>query len=315
MAGSYAFQESSVSLSNSAHGKIMKPWQRVQKDLNSKPITEGVIGGAAPLYAERYLFRSIERSVSGINSVALVAQFGGSRVQETGAGHRPSNVLPSQTLLVPSNCPTRWQYSGTVDFAVFYFPDHMDGIQDRLRLLTESRRELLLFGDALVSATALQLVNELHKGTGADERFMAMLAPVMLEQCYRVLTTPETGGINPRHIHFARLQTVLGFIHEHLAEDLSAQLLADRAQVSLAHFRRLFQEAMGAPPHRYILAARLEQARKLLTTTTLPISRIAGDCGFSSQSHLTASFRAAHAATPAQYRAHIDASRSRSDTK
>ena len=27
------------------------------------------------------------------------------------------------------------------------------------------------------------------------------------------------------------------------------------------------------PPHRYILAARLEQARKLLTMTTLPIAR------------------------------------------
>jgi AraC family transcriptional regulator len=143
---------------------------------------------------------------------------------------------------------------------------------------------------------------------------MAMLASVMLEQTYRVLTTPATGGINPRHIHFARLQAVLGYIHEHLAGDLSAQMLADRAQVSLAHFRRLFQEAMGAPPHRYILAARLEQARKLLTMTTHPISRIAGDCGFSSQSHLTASFRAAHAATPAEYRAHVARSRAKRGT-
>ncbi len=153
-------------------------------------------------------------------------------------------------------------------------------------MLTESKQEPLLISDALVSASALQLVNELHKGAGADERFMAMLASVMLEQAYRVLTTPETGGINPRHIHFVRLQAVLGYIHEHLAEELSAQLLADKAQVSLAHFRRLFEEAMGAPPHRYVLAARLEQARKLLTMTTLPISRIAEDCGFSSQSHL-----------------------------
>ncbi len=292
----------------------MKPWRQVQKELRTKPITEGMIGGAAPLYAERYLFRSVERSVSGVNGITLVALFGGSRVQERGAGHRSSDVMPSQTLLVPSNCPTRWQYSGTVDFAVFYFPDHMEGIQDRLRLLAESRREPLLFGDALVSATALQLVNELHKGSGADERFMAMLASVMLEQTYRVLTTPETGGINPRHVHFARLQAVLGIIHGHLAEDLSAQLLADQAQVSLAHFRRLFQEAMGAPPHRYILAARLEQARKLLTMTTLPISRIAGDCGFSSQSHLTARFRSAHAATPAEYRAHVTRARTKRGT-
>ena len=98
---------------------------------------------------------------------------------------------------------------------------------------------------------------------------------------------------------------MLNHIHEHLSEDLSAEMLADRAQVSLAHFRRLFQEATGEPPHRYVMAARLEQARKLLTMTTLPISRIALDRGFSSQSHLTACFRSAQAATPATFRAKI----------
>jgi len=54
-----------------------------------------------------------------------------------------------------------------------------------------------------------------------------------------------------------------------------------------------------------VLAARLDLARKLLTQSTLPISRIAEECGFSSQSHLTASFRVAHSTTPAQYRSHV----------
>jgi len=283
----------------------MKIWQQVQKQLKQKPITEGMIGGVAPLYVERYLFKSIARSVSGLNGIALVTQLGGSRVQEGRQGQMRSDTLPSESLFVPANCPTHWNYSGTVDFAVFYFPDRIEGIQDRLRLLAESRSEPMFLADSLVSAAAMQLVNELHKGASADERFMSMLAPVMLEQTYRVLTTPDTRGINPRHVHFGRLQAVLGYIHDHLGDDLSAQILAKQAEVSEVHFRRVFQEAMGAPPHRYILAARLEQARKLLTMTALPISRIAEDCGFSSQSHLTERFRTAHAATPAEYRAHV----------
>ena len=161
------------------------------------------------------------------------------------------------------------------------------------------------FSDALVGTTALQITNELRKGLGANERFVALLSTVMLEQAYRVLTIPGTGGLKLRHIHFERLQTVLNHIHEHPSGDLSAETLAGLAHVSLAHFRRLFQEATGEPPHRYVRAARLEQARKLLVLTTLPISRIALDCGFSSQSHLTASFRAAHAATPATFRAQV----------
>ena len=190
----YGFHGLSVSLSKSTHGQhAMKPWRQVQKDLKVTPIVEGAIGGATPLYVERYLYKSIAKSVSGLSCVGLVTMFGGSRVREGDTGQSHSNVMASQSMLIPSNYSTHWQYSGTVDFAVFYFPDRMAGIQDRLRLLAESRRAPILFGDALVGATALQIVNELHKGTGADEGFMEMLAPVMLEQTYRVLTTPATG--------------------------------------------------------------------------------------------------------------------------
>jgi len=133
---------------------------------------------------------------------------------------------------------------------------------------------------------------------------MDRLAGIMLEQTFRVLTTPASGGINPRHVHFSRLQAALNHIHEQLTDDLSAEALAARAGVSVAHFRRLFNDAMGTPPHRYILSIRLEQARNLLTMSAMPIARIAQECGFSSQSHLTACFRTAHACTPAEYRMH-----------
>jgi AraC family transcriptional regulator len=121
----------------------------------------------------------------------------------------------------------------------------------------------------------------------------------------RALTSPEIHGFNPRHVHFRRLQAVLSYIRAQLGGDLSVSVLAAEAGVSTAHFRRLFQEAMGTPPHRYVLATRLEQARKLLATTSMPVVSIASECGFSNQSHLTTSFRAAHASTPAEYRRHV----------
>lgn len=284
----------------------MQAWQRVRRELGTTPLAECLIGGpaagASAIYLEHYLIRDIERTVSGLACPALVTQFGGARVREGESGAWRSTSLPSQSLLIPEHCATRWHYGGTVDFAVFYFPAHTDGVSDRLRLLAAKAGEPIQFGDALVGALAQQLVRELHKGKGCDDRFMTMLVPVLLEQAYRVLTTPETGGFNPRHVHFARLQTVLAYIREHLNEPLAVPMLADMAGVSVAHFRRLFQDAMGSPPHRYILATRLEQARKLLSMTPLPISQISDECGFSSQSHFTACFRAAHASTPADYR-------------
>jgi AraC family transcriptional regulator len=192
-----------------------------------------------------------------------------------------------------------------VDFAVFYFLGRGSSVMQSLEVLAGSREGPIQFSDPLVGAAALQLVNEVQKGHGADTGFLERLSGVMLEQTFRTLVTPSTGGINPRHVHFSRLQAVLNHIHGNPAADLSAARLAARADVSLAHFCRIFRNAMGVPPHKYVLSARLEVARKLLTQTTLPISRIAEECGFSSQSHLTASFRSVHSITPAAFRAHI----------
>ena len=280
-------------------------WFKVRRELAHEPIVAGRIPGAAAIFAERYLYQDIERTVSGMASNALVVQFGGGRVREGDAGYWRSMNLPTQSLLVPAGVPTHWHYSGTVDFAVFYFLAGGSSVMQRLNVLAESRDAPMHFSDPLVGAAALQLVSELQKSHGADAGYMERLADVMLEQTYRALVTPGTRGISPRHVHFSRLQAVLNHVHASLAADLSAARLARRAEVSRAHFCRIFRDATGVSPHQYVLAARLDLARKLLTQSMLPISRIAEECGFSSQSHLTATFRAAHSTTPAQYRAHF----------
>jgi len=280
----------------------MDNWQNARHELGNLPILEGHIGGEVPLTVERYLLNGVDRSVSGLDGIVLVTQFGGARVQEGEDGQWRSETLPSQSLLIPRNCSTHWHYNGVTDFAVFYFSVQSDEPIERFISLTAKATQPLQFSDALVGSIALQLLNELQKGSAADERFMEKLADVMLEQTYRALTIPETTALLPRHVHFERLQKILPYIRAHLAEDLSAQFLAELAGVSIAHFRRLFHEALGVPVHSYIMAARLEQARKLLATTSQPISRIAEDCGFSNQSHFTSCFRSAHAATPGQYR-------------
>jgi AraC family transcriptional regulator len=290
-------------------------WTKVRRELGHRPIVTGQIGGSTPMFVERYLYQAIDRTVSGLGHTGLVIQFGGGRVREGEPDHWRSMNLPTQSLLIPKGVPTHWHYSGTVDFAVFYFLEGGGDPMRRLELWIQSRDAPVKFSDPLVGAAALQLLGELQKGPGADEGYMERLAGVMLEQILRTLTTPGSRGINPRHVHFSRLQAALNFIHDNPAGDLSVANLASLAEVSHAHFCRVFRDAMGVPPHRYVLAARLDLARKLLTQSRLPISRIAEESGFSSQSHLTASFRAAHSATPAQYRAHQRQSTSRAGAR
>ena len=134
---------------------------------------------------------------------------------------------------------------------------------------------------------------------------MARLAEVILEQTFRVLTASNASVIQPHNVHFSRLQKVLLHINAHLGESLPSHELAELAGVSESHFRRIFLDAVGLPAHRYILGRRLAQARKLLVMSDIPISVIADECGFYSQSHLTKCFQATHAIAPAAYRRQI----------
>lgn len=284
---------------------LPQSWFTVPEQLGLTPILSGHIHGAIHLYVERYMFQTGEIAVPGIDCMAMLNQFGGGTVREGLQNHRRSQSLPTQSILVPRGVPTHWHYTGPVDFVVFYFLESDSDITDNLELLAESRGQPLSFSDQLTSAVAHQLANELYKGSGADQAYMTRLVALMLEQSYRTLTTPCSVSISSRHAHLARLQAVLNKIHQNLSGDLSLDTLADCAGVSSAHFRRLFQEAVGMPVHHYVLATRLEQARNLLTLSEMPVAHIAQECGFSSQSHLTAAFRAAHAVTPAQFRSRL----------
>lgn len=278
---------------------------RVRKDLGQVPVVEGRVSGSSPLFIERYLFKTIERTVAGLADIALVTQFGGGQVREGEHDHVRSTVVPTQSLLVPAKVATHWHYSSAVDFSVFYFDSQECPLQSRLRRLVATATDPVLFSDPLVGAVAFQLVAEAQRSGTLDDVFSAQLAQVMLEQTYRALTSSRGQSLNPRNVHMVRIGAVLNYIHDNIPGDLSAETLAKCANVSVAHFRRLFQDTVGLPPHRYVHSQRIERARTLLTQSTMPIAMVADQSGFSSQSHLTRCFREVHAITPADFRSRL----------
>lgn len=99
-----------------------------------------------------------------------------------------------------------------------------------------------------------------------------------------------------------RLRKVLAYIEEHFAEDLKMDELAEVAGMSKYHFSRLFKDAVGVPPYRYVVQQRVEAARRLLLRTDLQVTQIALRTGFSSQSHFSTTFREHTGTTPVALR-------------
>lgn len=98
------------------------------------------------------------------------------------------------------------------------------------------------------------------------------------------------------------LNRVLEKIEANLDTDLSLDSLAEESGYSRAHFLRMFREATGLTPHRYILNLRLSRAQDYLKQKGSSIIDVAVSCGFSSQSHMTAVFRQRLETTPAEFR-------------
>jgi len=74
------------------------------------------------------------------------------------------------------------------------------------------------------------------------------------------------------------------------------------AQMSPCRFARLFKEAVGLPPHQFVLRKRIARARSMLESTAAPVAEISAELGFENQSHFTAVFHRLAGTTPAAYR-------------
>src|SRR3954447_5944844 len=95
---------------------------------------------------------------------------------------------------------------------------------------------------------------------------------------------------------------VRAYIDSNLHRTIHIRDLSAVARRSPAHFSRKFKQAVGEPPHAYVVRRRLERACHLMMTGAEPLSEIALSVGFSDQAHLCRLFRQAFGQSPASWR-------------
>lgn len=99
-----------------------------------------------------------------------------------------------------------------------------------------------------------------------------------------------------------RLRRAVAFMEDGLGQPLSLAQCAAAAAMSRFHFARRFHEALGLPPHAYLLQRRIERAADLLRHSRLPIGEIAAQCGFPEQSRFSSAFRRLKGMPPSLWR-------------
>jgi AraC-like DNA-binding protein len=133
----------------------------------------------------------------------------------------------------------------------------------------------------------------------ADFRADALTLASYVFGRYGPSETPREDGSSLTPLQWEQL---VAFVEDHLGDSLSLPHLASLVGYSADHFARLFKRAFRLSPHQYILERRVERAKSMLRTRSHSIAEVAVICGFASQAHLHAAFRARTGLTPGAFR-------------
>ena len=99
-----------------------------------------------------------------------------------------------------------------------------------------------------------------------------------------------------------RLRRVRSVLETHPEEPIDLAAMARAAYFSKFHFLRLFRQAYGETPARYLSRLRLERARRLLETTDRSVTEICFEVGYESLASFSHSFRQYAGTSPQRYR-------------
>ena len=100
----------------------------------------------------------------------------------------------------------------------------------------------------------------------------------------------------------AEIAAAVDFLRAHFAGPVMVDDVARASGLSLSVLKTRFKALVGRPVHAELQRLRLEEARRLLSTTDLPVKKVATLAGFSDISHFTTAFRKHAGVPPAKYR-------------
>jgi AraC family transcriptional regulator len=100
----------------------------------------------------------------------------------------------------------------------------------------------------------------------------------------------------------AAVERVINAMRENLGEQITMDDMARTAMFSKFHFSRIFLRVTGISPGRFLSALRLQEAKRLLLTSSMPVADISHIVGYNSIGTFSSRFRFSVGVSPSEYR-------------
>jgi len=98
------------------------------------------------------------------------------------------------------------------------------------------------------------------------------------------------------------VERVIQSMRAHLSEPLSLEEMAEIAYLSPFHFNRVFRSITDIPPGEFLASLRLAAAKRLMLTTTLSVTDVCFELGYTSLGTFTTRFKQFIGLSPLQLR-------------
>ena len=156
--------------------------------------------------------------------------------------------------------------------------------------------------DRLAWMVASEIRKECKNGFPRGPMFLESASTIFVTQLAYVLDEAVPHFEPIRALSAAKLRSVIDYIGSNLDRNITLSELSALVQLTPRYFCGAFKQAIGRPPHQYLIEQRVERARMLLRDPNLSLTDVALIVGFNSQSHLNDHFRRIVGITPARYR-------------
>ena len=214
-------------------------------------------------------------------------------------GHVTSRCIPKGSIFfLPAGHACEVGLRGALDTLHIYLRANLVSVHNVTPLLVER--------DVVIQHLAQAVEQAVCEKVSNSDRFIDPIARALADRVSAISRSSEPWQVQTAGLPDYELRRLNDFIEDNLEGEITLAAMASACGIGTKSFVRAFAATTGKSPYQYVIAARVERAKRLIEQDQEGLAEIALRCGFSHQEHLTRAFRRLTGQTPGRYRRSVN---------
>ena len=214
-------------------------------------------------------------------------------------GHVTSRCIPKGSIFfLPAGHACEVELRGALDTLHIYLRANLVSVHNVTPLLVER--------DVVIQHLAQAVEQAVCEKVSNSDLFIDPIARALADRVSAISRSSEPWQVQTAGLPDYELRRLNDFIEANLEGEITLAAMARACGIGTKSFVRAFAAMTGKSPYQYVIAARVERAKRLIEQDREGLAEIALRCGFSHQEHLTRAFRRLTGQTPGRYRRSVN---------